>query len=83
MWRPQILDIWQNPVAYLNGTAPANNTGFINHCGLGGKCAKDPSPDSFLWYDESHPSEQVDRVIARTFVDVTKGTSKWATYWSG
>jgi hypothetical protein len=40
------------------------------------------SPDSFMWYDELHPSEQTDRVIAREFVDVVKGNSKWATYWS-
>jgi hypothetical protein len=35
-----------------------------------------------MWYDELHPSEQTDRVIAREFVDVVKGKSKWATYWS-
>jgi hypothetical protein len=35
-----------------------------------------------MWYDELHPSEQTDRVIAREFVDVVKGGSKWATYWS-
>ncbi|KAF1992052.1 carbohydrate esterase family 16 protein [Aulographum hederae CBS 113979] len=78
-----VLDIWNNPTEYLNGTAPANNTGFINHCSLDGlTCVRQESPDSYLWYDESHPSEQTDRIIARTFVDVVKGTSKWATYWS-
>jgi len=27
------------------------------------------------------PSEQTDRVIARNFVDVLAGTSRYATYW--
>lgn len=34
-----------------------------------------------MWYDALHPSEQTDRVIAANFVEVVKGTSKWATYW--
>lgn len=39
------------------------------------------SPDSFLWYDALHPSEQADRVIAREFLEVVKGGSRWARYW--
>ena len=39
--------------------------------------------DSFLWYDEQHPGEQADRVIAREILGVVAGDSKWATYWSG
>ena len=41
-----------------------------------------PNKDAFMFYDELHPSEQTDRVIAREFVNVAKGISKWATYWS-
>lgn len=33
-------------------------------------------------YDELHPTQQTERVIAREFVDVVEGSSKWATYWS-
>ncbi|KAJ5492633.1 hypothetical protein N7539_001379 [Penicillium diatomitis] len=67
-------DIWHNPSAYLNGSAPLNVTGMA---------ADTPSKDwdSYLWYDELHPSEQTDRVIAREFVDVLTGKSKWTTYW--
>jgi hypothetical protein len=36
-----------------------------------------------MWYDELHLSEQTDRIIAREFVGVVEGGSKWATYWSG
>ncbi len=79
---PQILDIYMKPCAYLNGTAPANVTGFVHHCSLNGTmCTVDPSPDSFLWFDELHPSEQTDRIIARNFVDVLNGNSSYATYY--
>jgi hypothetical protein len=79
----QILDIWNNPTQYLNGTAPANVTGFISHCNMDSSvCTQLPSPDSFLWYDESHPSQQADRIIAREFVGVIKRESRWATYWA-
>lgn len=54
----QIYDIHNNPAEYLNGTAPLNVTGFIHHCNsTGGDCVTEPSPDSFLWYDELHPSQ--------------------------
>lgn len=77
-----ITDIWNNPQSYLNGTAPANVTGIINQCDLQGKnCVAQPNKDSFLWYDELHPSEQTDRIVAREFVGVLGGQSKWAKYW--
>ncbi|TKA62266.1 hypothetical protein B0A55_10897 [Friedmanniomyces simplex] len=82
-----VHDLMQNihddPSAYLNGTAPFNVTGHVNVCNAtGGDCVANPNPDSFLWYDELHPSEQTERIIARTFVDVVKGVSVYATYWS-
>lgn len=79
-----MTDIWQNPQAYLNGTAPANVTGFINHCNAqGGDCVEAQSKDSYMWYDELHPSEQTSRIVAREFVSVLGGQSKWAKYWGG
>lgn len=39
------------------------------------------NPDSFLWFDYSHPSERTSSIIAETFLDVVMGDSKWATYW--
>jgi len=75
--------IYNNPSAFLNGTAPANVTGFIHHCDIHtGTCVDEPSPDSLMWYDELHLSEQTARVVAREFVKVVKGTSEYATYWS-
>ncbi|KAF2733003.1 hypothetical protein EJ04DRAFT_513545 [Polyplosphaeria fusca] len=77
-----ITDMWSRPAEYLNGSAEANVKGYVNHCTLQGKnCTKEASPDSFLWYDELHPSEQADRVVAREFVGVMEGGSKWAKYW--
>lgn len=79
-----MTDIHSNPSAYLNGTAPLNVNGYVNHCNTtGGDCEASPNPDSYLWYDELHPSEQTERVIAREFVNVVEGSSQWATYWSG
>jgi hypothetical protein len=54
-----ISDIYDNPTGCLNGSAPANVTGFVHHCNLTGQACVDEdggkSPDSFLWYDELHP----------------------------
>src|ERR1700722_11107966 len=51
-------DIYDNPTGYLNGSAPANVTGFVHHCNLTGQACVDEdggkSPDSSLWYDELH-----------------------------
>jgi len=76
-------DMYHNPERYLNGTAPLNVTGVVYSCDVSGAaCQKASSPDSYLWYDELHPSEQADRVVAREFVDVVNGKSDWATYWA-
>ncbi|KAJ9647254.1 hypothetical protein H2199_002241 [Coniosporium tulheliwenetii] len=80
-------DIYHNPTEYLNGTQPANVSGWENHCQIDRTgCVLEyngTSSDSFLWYDELHKSEQADRIIARSFVDVLNGASQYATYWSG
>lgn len=72
-----ITDMYHNPKEYLNGTAPLNVTGYV--IGAGNISRSDR--DSYMWYDELHPSEQLDRVVAREFVDVFGGNSKWAKYW--
>ncbi|KAK7509276.1 GDSL lipase/acylhydrolase family protein [Phyllosticta citricarpa] len=72
-----ITDIYVNPAAYLNGTAPLNVDSYIT-----ANMTMLPSDrDSYLWYDSLHPSEQTDRIIAREFVGVVRGGSKWGTYW--
>ncbi|KAF2836013.1 carbohydrate esterase family 16 protein [Patellaria atrata CBS 101060] len=76
-----LSDIYYNPTRYLNGTGPPNVQGYQNHC-VNNTCTPQGDPDAYLWYDELHPSEQTDRIIAKNFVDVVNGRSKWATYWS-
>ncbi|KAK5947243.1 hypothetical protein PMZ80_001392 [Knufia obscura] len=80
-----LSDIYDNPTAYLNGTQPANVTGFEHHCTPDqSECTlmyNGTSSDSFMWYDELHPSEQTDRIIARTFLDVLNGNSTYAQYY--
>ncbi|OOF92871.1 carbohydrate esterase family 16 protein [Aspergillus carbonarius ITEM 5010] len=77
-----ILDIYNNPTRYLNGSAPANVTGYDHHCNVAGtECYRLSSPDSFLWYDQLHPSQRTDQIIAEEFVKVVRGESRWATYW--
>ena len=75
--------MYNNPGAYLNGSAPLNVTSYINQCNINGTaCARAASPDSYLWYDALHPSEQADRNVASEFVKVVNGQSQYATYWS-
>lgn len=35
-----------------------------------------------MWWNELHPSEQTDRIIAEEFVNAVSGQSNWTTYWS-
>ncbi|KAI0151168.1 acetyl esterase [Pestalotiopsis sp. NC0098] len=76
-----ILDIRASPENYLD--APANVTGYYYHCAVdGSNCTKsENSLSSFLWYDELHPSERTDEIIADEFVKLVSGNSSYATYW--
>lgn len=77
-----ITDVYENPKQYLNGTQPPNVQGVVHPCDVQGKnCTTSASPDSFVWFDPLHPSEQTSRVVAREFVQVLGGKSKWAAYW--
>lgn len=77
-----MTDIYNKPASYLNGTAPLNVEGISHVCNVQGQnCTLASSPDSFMWYDPLHPSEQTSRVVAREFVRVLGGKSNWATYW--
>jgi phospholipase/lecithinase/hemolysin len=75
-------DVYANPAEYLNGSLPLNVTGVAKQCdATGTNCTLSTSPDSFMWFDPLHPGEQTSRVVAREFVGVLAGESKWATYW--
>jgi len=76
-----ITDVYNNPTKYL--ASPANVTGQYYHCDLtGANCVENSgSLDQYLWYDELHPSQKTDEIVAAEFVKVVKGTSMYATYW--
>ena len=73
-------NMWKDPDTYFNGTAPLNVTSFVADCAAT-TCSEKSDWDSFMWYDELHPSEQTHRIVAKEFVDVVAGTSKYADYW--
>lgn len=79
-----ITDIYNDPAAF-GFPSPTNVTGQYYLCNpvTGGSCTSQTQLglDHFLWYDELHPSEQTDKVIAKEFISVVKGSSKYATYW--
>lgn len=76
-----MTDIYNHPERYL--TSPANVNGVYELCDTTwSNCVKSNlSLDHFLWFDELHPSERTDEVIAKEFVNVVKGGSRYATYW--
>jgi phospholipase/lecithinase/hemolysin len=74
--------MYRKPTDYFNGTEPANATGSVLTCGKETQCVTSPSPDSYLWFDELHPSEQASRLLAKEFVQVVSGKSRYANYLS-
>ena len=79
-----MTDIYYHPANYLNGTAPLNVQGVAHLCDAQGQnctVTSQSDRDSFEWYDPLHPSEQTSRVVAREFVSVISGMSKYASYW--
>jgi phospholipase/lecithinase/hemolysin len=80
-FKQQFTAIYTQPSNFLNGTAPPNVQSWVNQCDVqGNNCNEQQSPDSYLWYDELHPSEQTDRIVAREFAKVVNGESAFAEY---
>jgi phospholipase/lecithinase/hemolysin len=75
-----MTDIYYNSAEFNNGTA-LNVTGYDQHCYSSG-CTTVGKVDDFMWFDELHPSERTDQIIAREFVSVVEGRSGYASYWS-
>ncbi|KIY44129.1 hypothetical protein FISHEDRAFT_67800 [Fistulina hepatica ATCC 64428] len=86
-------DMYYHPARYLNGTAPLNVIIPAKSCVYKlhestsdtGICTwvNGTARDSYLWYDELHPSEQADRIVAREISKIIAGNfSSWATWLS-
>ncbi|KAL0636824.1 hypothetical protein Q9L58_004182 [Maublancomyces gigas] len=81
-----MTDIRNNPAEYLTGPLPLNVTGYNIHCDpLDTSVCTTYRPndrDSFMWFDQLHPSEETSRVIGEEFANVLEGKlGEWITYW--
>ncbi|PQE31364.1 acetyl esterase protein [Rutstroemia sp. NJR-2017a WRK4] len=76
-----MTDIYNNPTKFLPAPAVVDKPYIL--CDLSGSpCPQQPGNiEGYMWYDELHPSPGTDKVIANEFINVVKGTSKYATYW--
>ncbi|TQN69565.1 Acetylesterase [Colletotrichum shisoi] len=72
-------DIHAEPSKYLS--SPANVTGVYRACDPVTRVCVDSSEakSSFLWYDELHPSERAEEIVAQHFIDVVYGNSTYGT----
>ncbi|KAL2361203.1 hypothetical protein RJZ56_005929 [Blastomyces dermatitidis] len=74
--------LYNHPYEYL--AALANVTGYNYHCNLDmSECQGLGNPESFMWFDYSHPSQRTEQIIGEQFLDVVSGESKWAVYFGG
>ncbi|KAH7312882.1 GDSL lipase/esterase [Rhexocercosporidium sp. MPI-PUGE-AT-0058] len=77
-----LTEIYNNPTNYLSSPANVQGQYYLCDVATGSKCTSSSlSLDHYMWYDELHPSERVDQVIAKEFAKVVKGSSNYATYW--
>ncbi|EJD42604.1 hypothetical protein AURDEDRAFT_199615 [Auricularia subglabra TFB-10046 SS5] len=82
-------DMHRHPARYFNGTAPLNVTGSISACVFQANDDMDTASystatgtdaDNFLWFDQLHPSEQADRMVAEAVAAAMKGSTRWTTW---
>ncbi|PKS07282.1 hypothetical protein jhhlp_005884 [Lomentospora prolificans] len=66
----EFYDAPVDPTAYYRHCDPVNNSDCVD---------SENSAASFLWFDELHPSERTDEIIADEFLKVVDGSSKYAT----
>ncbi|KAF2152059.1 carbohydrate esterase family 16 protein [Myriangium duriaei CBS 260.36] len=78
-----VNDIYHDPGRFLNGTTALSVDTPYDKCSATDVCTKSGSPDSYLWYDDLHPSEQTERNWAKEFLNVIHGNSAYATYFEG
>ncbi|KAJ7057946.1 hypothetical protein C8F01DRAFT_1148938 [Mycena amicta] len=76
-------EMYDNPTRFFNGSAPANVTGHCHQCPdpndftqVRSDCTLDQR-DSYMWWDELHPSEQTGRNLAMETFKALNGRSKF------
>lgn len=79
-----LTDVYKRPKDFLE--APYNVTGTYRACevaGLDSPGCKGSTLGSFLWYDELHPSEKADEIIAKYVVEALQSpNAKYGTTYS-
>lgn len=76
-----LSNIYHDPSQYLD--PPANASGFYHHCDANNNsiCTTSPHPlETFLWYDELHPSNKTDTIVAQEFIKVVAGDSSYGIH---
>ncbi|KAG8773682.1 hypothetical protein FRC12_002375, partial [Ceratobasidium sp. 428] len=80
-------DIYEKPASYLIGPS-YNVTDVINACKYPSgsstlECVTQPAAvrDSYLWWDELHPSEQANRVVAREILKALSGKGSFLSWY--
>ncbi|KAE9405297.1 hypothetical protein BT96DRAFT_988578 [Gymnopus androsaceus JB14] len=83
------LDMFNDPKNYFNGTAPLNVTFPIRSCVchldsdevICTEVESEHERDSYMWWDELHPSEQAQRIVAKEIAEVIDtGFNKWSKW---
>ncbi|ODQ56248.1 GDSL lipase/acylhydrolase family protein [Saitoella complicata NRRL Y-17804] len=78
-------DMYHEPEAY----GLDNVTGWVAHCPVSGSgnCSyavsdykTNGNQDRFLWFDELHPSEPAEKIVAREVVNAIKGSGRITTW---
>jgi len=79
-----INDIYNDPTEFFPGEQGRvfNVTGFYHDCDdNGSNCVNQEAPyDTFLWYDQLHPTQATMSIVAKEFVNVVDGISKYGKY---
>jgi len=82
-----INSIYNDPTEFFPGEQGRqfNVTGFYHECDdTGSNCVNQAAPyDTFLWYDQLHPTQTTMSVVAKEFAGVVDGTSKYGKYFEG
>jgi len=82
-----INDIYNTPTEFFPGEQGRNFnvSGFYHLCDFNGaNCVNQAAPyDTFLWYDPLHPTQATMSIVAKEFIGVVDGTSKYGTTFEG
>ncbi|KZV83679.1 hypothetical protein EXIGLDRAFT_728066 [Exidia glandulosa HHB12029] len=71
-------DIHTHPSSYLNGSLPPDVNNYVTR--NKSRPVNADVRDSFMWWDQNHPSEQTNRIVARRVADGMAGSTEWVSW---